>query len=98
MIVGNLSTHAGDEIDKWLRKHSRVTFHYTRTSCRTDWKLPRRIARRVMTPNHVSTSFTQELPVGRHIENYITHWNENAAPFTWTATANEIIGKVQILE
>ena len=34
----------------------------------------------------------------RHIGNYIAHWNEDAAPFTWTATAEEIIAKVQVLE
>jgi hypothetical protein len=34
----------------------------------------------------------------RHIDNYISHWNEQAAPFTWTATTDDIIGKVQILQ
>ncbi|MGH3913255.1 MAG: hypothetical protein ACRDTC_07580 [Pseudonocardiaceae bacterium] len=34
----------------------------------------------------------------RHIENYIAHWNEDATLCTWTATADEIITKVQILE
>jgi hypothetical protein len=43
-------------------------------------------------------SFQSVRQLVRHIENYITHWNENAAPFTRTATAKDIIGKVQIIE
>jgi hypothetical protein len=31
VIVDNLSTHAGNEINAWLDKHPRVTFHYTPT-------------------------------------------------------------------
>jgi hypothetical protein len=31
VIVDNLSTQDGDDIDKWLKKHPHVTFHYTPT-------------------------------------------------------------------
>ena len=34
----------------------------------------------------------------RTIKQYISTWNEDAEPFKWTATANEIIGKVRIIE
>jgi hypothetical protein len=43
-------------------------------------------------------SFRSVRQLVRHIDNYITHWNENAAPFTWTATAKDIISKVQVIE
>jgi hypothetical protein len=28
---------------------------------------------------------------------YITHWNQNAEPFTWTAKPSDIIAKVRLL-
>ncbi len=37
----------------------------------------------------------------RHLINtinaYITNWNHDSEPFTWTATANEIITKVRLI-
>ena len=43
-------------------------------------------------------TFQSVRQLSRHIVNYITHWNEDSEPFAWTATADEIIGKVQILQ
>ena len=31
----------------------------------------------------------------KQIRDYIAHWNTNPKPFTWTATADEILAKVQ---
>ena len=31
------------------------------------------------------------------INDYITQWNHDSKPFTWTATANEIITKVRLV-
>lgn len=32
------------------------------------------------------------------IRDYVQHWNTDAKPFTWTATAEEILAKVQLVE
>ena len=32
------------------------------------------------------------------IRAYITHWNANPEPFAWTATADEILAKVRIVQ
>jgi hypothetical protein len=32
------------------------------------------------------------------IRDYITHWNSNAEPFTWTATTDEILAKVCVVQ
>ncbi|MFV2110403.1 hypothetical protein ACFHWU_28040, partial [Micromonospora sp. LOL_015] len=34
----------------------------------------------------------------RSIRDYITTWNANPRPFTWTATADEILAKVQLVQ
>lgn len=32
------------------------------------------------------------------IGDYITHWNDDPEPFTWTATAGEILAKVRLVQ
>ncbi|MFE2184318.1 hypothetical protein ACFXB5_27850, partial [Streptomyces sp. NPDC059455] len=34
----------------------------------------------------------------KQIRDYINSWNENATPFTWTATADEILAKVRLVQ
>lgn len=97
VIMDNLSTHDGDDVDKWLKKHPLVTFHYTPKG--SSWLNQVEIWFGVITRQAIRRgTFGSVRQLIRHIENYITHWNENATPFTWTATAEEIIGKVQILQ
>jgi transposase len=97
VIVDNLSTHDGDDIDKWLKKHPHVTFHYTPTG--SSWMNQVEIWFGIITRQSIRRGTFQSVrQLIRHIENYIAHWNEEAAPFTWTATPEEIISKVQILE
>jgi hypothetical protein len=31
VVLDNLSTHSGSDVDKWLAKHPNVTFHFTPT-------------------------------------------------------------------
>jgi transposase len=97
VIVDNLSTHDGVEIDKWQEKHPRVTFHYTPTG--SSWLNQVETWFGIITRQAIRRGTFQSVRrLIRHIEDYIAHWNEDAAPFTWTATAEEIIAKVQVLE
>jgi hypothetical protein len=32
------------------------------------------------------------------IRGYIAHWNATATPFVWTATADEILAKVRLVQ
>jgi transposase len=97
VIVDNLSTHAGNEIDAWLDKHPRVTFHYTPTG--SSWMNQIETWFGIITRQAIRRGTFQSVrQLIRHIDNYISHWNEQAAPFAWTATADDIIGKVQILQ
>jgi transposase len=97
VIVDNLSTHAGDEIDKWQEKHPRVKFHYTPKG--SSWMNQVETWFGIITQQAIRRGTFQSVrQLIRHIENYIAHWNEDATPFTWTATAEEILAKVQLLE
>src|SRR5215203_1712630 len=43
-------------------------------------------------------SFRSLAELIKRIDTYITHWNEDTTPFEWTATADEIIAKVALLD
>jgi hypothetical protein len=43
-------------------------------------------------------TFTSVKILTRQIRDYITHWNTTATPFTWTATADEILAKVRLVQ
>jgi hypothetical protein len=34
----------------------------------------------------------------KQIRDYIAHWNTQATPFAWTATADEILAKVKLVQ
>ena len=43
-------------------------------------------------------TFTSVKALIAHIRDYIEHWNTDAQPFTWTATADEILAKVALTQ
>jgi transposase len=97
VIMDNLSTHAGDDVDRWLAKHPRVSFHYTPTG--SSWLNQVEIWFGIITRQAIRRGTAQSVrQLIRQINDYIEHWNKDAEPFEWTATASEIIEKVQILE
>jgi len=80
-----------------LKKNPHIRFHFTPVG--SSW------------PNQIETWFgiitRQSIRRGtfssvkvliKQIRDYITHWNSSAKPFVWTATANEILAKVRLVE
>lgn len=97
VIMDNLSTHAGEDVDEWLSRHPAVTFHYTPVG--SSWMNQIEIWFGIITRQAIRRgTFGSVAQLTRAIKNYIESWNEDAVPFEWTATADEIIGKVSILE
>jgi transposase len=97
VIADNLNTHAGDDLNKWLEKHPKVKFHYTPKG--SSWMNQVEIWFGNITRQSIRRgSFKSVRQLIRHIDNYIINWNKEAKPFKWTATSDEIIGKVQIIE
>jgi hypothetical protein len=43
-------------------------------------------------------TFTSVKALLNRIRDYITHWNTNPAPFVWTASADEILAKVRVVQ
>jgi transposase len=96
VVLDNLSTHSGSDIDKWLTKHSNVTFHFTPTG--SSWLNQVEIWFGVITKQAIRRGTFRSLrQLINTINAYITNWNLDSQPFTWTATADEIINKVRLI-
>jgi transposase len=96
VVLDNLSTHKGDDVDAWLTKHPSVTFHFTPTG--SSWLNQVEIWFNIITRQAIRRgTFTSLRVLTKTIKAYIENWNRDAKPFTWTATPGEIIASVRIL-
>jgi transposase len=96
VVLDNLSTHDGADIDQWLTKHPNVKFHFTPTG--SSWLNQIEIWFGIITRQAIRRgTFGSVRQLIDTINNYITHWNQNAKPFAWTAKPSDIIAKVRLL-
>jgi transposase len=94
VVLDNLSTHAGGDVNKWLAKHSNVKFHFTPTG--SSWLNQVEIWFNIITRQAIRRGTFASLHILINtINSYIEHWNRDAKPFAWTATPGEIITKVK---
>jgi transposase len=96
VILDNASIHLGEDVDDWLGDHPKFVFHYTPVGCSwlnqvENWL---GILQRKVLEGAVSVS-VQDLVM--KIYRFVGHWNRNAAPFDWNATADEIAAEVEQL-
>ena len=92
VILDNVSTHKTPDVQTWLAKHPRFTFHFTPTSA--SWMnqvetwfgiLSRQAIRR--------GSFESVRALVAAIERFTRAWNAGATPFMWVKTADAILAK-----
>jgi transposase len=97
VVLDNLSTHTTPEVVAWLADNPRVRFHFTPkgsswiNQIETWFSIITRQSIRRGTFSSVKVLITQ-------IRDYIAHWNSTATPFVWTATTEEILAKVRLVQ
>jgi transposase len=97
LILDNLSTHSGRHVDKWLASHPDFHFHFTPSG--SSWLNQVEIWFGIITRQAIRRgTFSSVRMLTGAISNYIASWNEEAAPFEWTATADDILEKVALVE
>jgi transposase len=97
VILDNLSTHKGNDVDEWLERHPNVRFHHTPVG--SSWMNQIEIWFGILTRQAIRRGTFVSVPqLTQVIRRYIASWNEDSKPFEWIATADEIIGKVRIIE
>ena len=93
VVCDNYATHKHPKVKAWLAKNPRVTMHFTPTS--GSWLNMVEIFFGIITRQAIRRgTFTSVKDLIAAIETFIDGWNERSQPFTWTKTADEIIGKI----
>ncbi|WP_051114824.1 IS630 family transposase [Actinokineospora enzanensis] len=97
VVLDNLSIHTTPEVMAWLADNPRVRFHFTPKG--SSWVNQIEIWFGIITRQSIrrGTFRSVKVLIGQ-IRDYITHWNANPTPFTWTATADEILAKVRLVQ
>lgn len=81
VVLDNLNTHQRNE--DWLKRHPRVHFHFTPTS--GSWLNQVEVWFSILQGQSLSgASFTSVDQLRRHIDDFITAYNDAAEPFVWT--------------
>lgn len=97
VVLDNLSTHTTPEVMTWLQANPHVRFHHTPKG--SSWINQIEIWFGIITRQAIrrGTFSSVKVLIGQ-IRDYIDHWNVNAKPFTWTASADEILAKVRVVQ
>jgi transposase len=97
VILDNISTHNNAKVVRWLEKHPNFTFHYTPKG--SSWINQIETWFGIITRQAIRRgSFKSLAQLIQRIGTYIAHWNQDAEPFEWTATAASILDKVAMLD
>ncbi|MFJ9483842.1 IS630 family transposase, partial [Streptomyces mirabilis] len=97
IVLDNLSTHTTPDVKAWLAKNPHVHFHFTPVG--SSWLNQIEIWFGIITRQSIRRgTFASVNVLVKQIRDYINSWNENPRPFTWTATADEILAKVRLVQ
>jgi transposase len=97
VVLDNLSTHTTPDVKAWLAKNPHVTLHFTPVG--SSWLNQIETWFGIITKQSIRRgTFTSVSALIGEIRTYIEHWNTRAEPFAWTATADEILAKVRLVQ
>lgn len=94
LVVDNYATHKHATVKAWLAKRPRYHIHYTPTYASWLNQVERWFG--IITQKAIRRgSFSSVKDLVNKIDRFVDHYNEHAAPFIWTATAESIFAKVK---
>jgi transposase len=93
LVCGNCATHNTAEIRTWLARHPRFCVHFTPTG--SSWMNQAERWFGLLTDKLIRRGVhTSVQALENDIREWITTWNDNPRPFTWTKTADEILASL----
>ncbi len=97
VVLDNLSTHTTPDVEKWLSENTHVQFHFTPVG--SSWLNQIETWFGIITRQSIRRgTFSSVKVLIKQIRDYISNWNTNAKPFVWTASSDEILAKVRLVE
>jgi transposase len=92
VILDNVSTHKTPDVQTWLARHRRFTFHFTPTSA--SWLNQVETWFGILTRQALRRgTFESVRALVAAIERFTREWNADATPFTWVKTPDDILAK-----
>ena len=94
IVVDNYRTHKHENVKNWLARpeNSRIQLHFTPTGC--SWRNLVEVFFSIITRKAIRRgSFASVSELTTAIHNFITSYNKDCQPFTWTKPADVIISK-----
>jgi transposase len=92
VVVDNCGTHKHPAVRAWLKRHPRITLHFTPTS--GSWRNLVEAFFSILTRQALRRgSFPTVADLIAAIEQFIDAWNNRCAPFTWTKDPDTVIAK-----
>jgi len=96
LIVDNYATHKHPRVQGWLAAHPRYQVHFTPTYA--SWLNQVEIWFNIITQKAIRRgTFRSVKDLVTKIEHFVRNYNAHARPFSWVATADSILQKVQRL-
>jgi transposase len=96
LVLDNYGTHKVPKVIRWFARHPRYHLHFTPTSGSWVNQVERWFGE--ITEKRIRRgSFDSVRSLEKAIKEYLNLNNENPKPFTWTAEADVILGKIQRL-
>jgi transposase len=93
LICDNYATHKAPTVAKWLGAHPRFHMHHTPTYASWLNQVERWFA--LLTDKKLRRGAHRSIQaLEKDIRDWITDWNDNPKPFTWTKTADEILERL----
>ena len=84
-------------MQRWLAANPNVQLHFTPVGA--SWINQIESWFGIITRQSIRRgTFSSVKTLIKQIRDYIAHWNTNPKPFAWTATADEILAKVRIVQ
>ena len=84
LVCDNVSTHHGKEVQQWLKRHPRFTFHFTPVHC--SWMNQVEQWFSILQRKRFQiVDFQSKADLEAKIEQFIHQWNQIAHPFNWTS-------------
>jgi len=94
LVLDNYATHKHQKVRNWLAKHPRFHVHFTPTYASWLNQVERWFG--LITQQAIRRgSYRNVRELVRNIDNFVERYNQNAAPFVWTATAESIFAKLE---
>ena len=97
VVLDSLSTHDTPEVRAWLARNPER--HLPHHPGRIELAQPdRNLVRHRHLAGHLPRQLRLRHSLIGHIRAYVEHWNADAEPFVWTATADEVLARVRWVE